>query len=87
MLHIPHSSPGYPAPFAHRKLFKEELDRLVSIRVLEPCERSEWCSGTFKTSGGCHWVTDFCGLNKHLKRRTYPIPKIQDVLQNIQGYE
>jgi len=34
---IPHSSHGYPVPFAHRKLFKEELDHLVSIRVLEPC--------------------------------------------------
>ena len=87
---IPHSSRGYPVPFAHRKLFKEELDRLVSIGVLEPCTRSEWCAGTFivgKASGGCRWVTDFRGLNKYLKRRAYPIPKIQDMLQGIQGYE
>lgn len=87
---VPHSSRGYPVPFAHRKLFKEELDRLVSIGVLEPCGRSEWCAGTFivgKPSGGCRWVTDFRGLNKCLKRRAYPIPRIQDMLQDIQGYE
>ena len=87
---IPHSSRGYPVPFAHNKLFKEELDRLVSIGVLEPCGHNEWCAGTFivgKASGGCHWVTDFHGLNKHLKRWAYPIPKIQDMLQGIQGYE
>ena len=34
---IPHSSRGYPVPFAHRKLFKDELNRLVAIGVLEPC--------------------------------------------------
>jgi len=76
---VPHSSRGYPVPFAHRKLFKEELDRLVSIRVLEPCGRSEWCTGTFivsKASGGCRWVTDFHGLNKYLKRQAYPIPTL-----------
>jgi len=56
---IPHSSRGYPVPFAHCKLFKEELDPLVSIGVLEPCGRSEWCAGTFivgKASGGCRWL-------------------------------
>ena len=77
-------------PFAHRKLFKEELGRLVSIGVLEPCGRNEWCARTFivgKARSGCCWVTDFRGLNKCLKRRAYPVPKTQDMLQNIQGYE
>ena len=86
---VPHSSRGYPVPFAHRQLFKQELDRLVSIGVLEPCGRSEWCASTFivgKPSGGCRWVTDFRGLNKYLKRRSYPIPRIQDILQSIPGY-
>ncbi|MGL4349372.1 MAG: reverse transcriptase domain-containing protein, partial [Plesiomonas shigelloides] len=87
---VPHSSRGYPVPYAHRGLFKTELDRLVSLNILEPCPRSEWCAGTFivpKKNGGVRWVTDFRGLNKHLKRQTYPIPRIQDLLENIGPYD
>jgi len=46
--------------------------------------------GTFiigKSGGGCRWATYFRGPNKCLKRRAYPIPKIHDLLQGIQGYE
>jgi len=50
-----HSSRGCPVPCAYRKLFKEELDRLVSIGVLEPCGRSEWCAGSCGSSTILLW--------------------------------
>ena len=38
---------AYPIPHAHLKVFRDELDRLVSIGVLEQSSRSEWISPTF----------------------------------------
>ena len=87
---VPFSSRGYPVPYSQRDLFKTELDRLTQIGVLEPCERSEWCAGTFiigKAKGGVRWLTDFRGLNLWLKRRTYPIPKINEIFERIRGYD
>jgi Reverse transcriptase (RNA-dependent DNA polymerase)/RNase H-like domain found in reverse transcriptase len=34
-----------------------------------------------------HWVSDFRGLNRCLKRKTYPIPRIGDILARRTGYK
>jgi len=86
----PHVTRAYPVAHSQLKLFKEELDRLVSIRVLEPTGRSEWISGTFiipKKDGRVRWITDFRALNRALKRKVYPIPRIQDILARRSGYK
>ena len=45
---VPHCNPRrYQVPHVHRKVFKDQLDRLVRIGVLEKCGRSEWIAGTF----------------------------------------
>ena len=87
---VPHCQPrAYSVPNAHRSVFKAELDRLVRIGVLEEGSRSEWIAGTFivpkkllpgETVPRVRWVSDFCGFNKCLKRKTYPIPRIGDIL-------
>ena len=62
-----HITRAYPVPCSQLQLFKDELDRLVSIRVLKPGGRSEWISGTFitpKKDNRVHWVSDFHALNK-----------------------
>ena len=86
----PHITCAYPVPRSQLQLFKDELDHLVSIRVLEPGGRSEWISGTFTTlkkdSRVC-WVSDFRALNKAIKRKVYPIPRIQDILSRRNGYK
>jgi hypothetical protein len=43
----PHHSRVYLVPHSHMKLFKEKLDRLISLGVLESQGRSEWISGSF----------------------------------------
>lgn len=80
----------YSVPILHRKVFKEELDRLVEAGVLEPSKRSEWISGTFcipKKDGKVRWISDFRGLNKAIKRKVYHLPRIKDILQRRKGYK
>ena len=86
----PRASRAYTVPHAQLPLFKQELDRLVSIGVLERGERSRWISGTFivpKKDGKARWVSDFRALNRAIKRKVYPIPRIQDILQRQQNYK
>lgn len=94
---VPHCQPrAYSVPQAHRSVFKKELDRLVRIGVLEEGSRSEWIAGTFiipkkllpgEDTPRVRWISDFRGLNKCLKRKTYPIPRIGDILARRTGYQ
>ena len=94
---VPHCQPrAYSVPQAHKGTFKAELDRLVKIGVLEEGSRSEWIAGTFiipkkllpgETVPRVRWVSDFRGLNRCLKRKVYPIPRIGDILARRTGYQ
>ena len=94
---IPHCQPrAYTVPINHREVFKAELDRLVEIGVLEEVSRLEWIAGTFvipkKLMSGedvarVRWISDFRGLNRCLKSKTYPIPRIRYILARRTGYQ
>ena len=84
-----HSKP-YAVPHLHLETFKKELDRLVQIGVLSPTGATEWAAGTFivpKKDGRVRWVSDFRQLNKNIRRRKYPIPRIHDILHRRKGYK
>ena len=85
----PHRSCAYPIPKSQLNLFKQELDRLVCNNMLEPTGHSEWISGSFiipKKDTHIHWISDFCTLNKSLRRKVYPIPRIQEILARWTSY-
>ena len=93
---VPHATRAYTVPHNHQVVFKAELDRLVRIRVLEEGSRSEWIAGTFimpkkllpsEETPRVRWISDFRGLNKALKRKSYPIPRIGDILARRTGYQ
>ena len=81
----------YPVPFSREKLFKMELDELVRDGVLNHIEKpSAWASPTFivpKEDGQVQWVSDSCKLNAMLKQKPYPLPKIQDIMNQREKYK
>lgn len=80
---------AYPVPHVHREVFKQELRRLVELGVLEPTGSSEWAAPSFiipKKDGTVRWLTDFRELNKCIKRKKYPLPRISDIMTKRSGY-
>ena len=57
--------------------------------MLEKNYDSPWAAPSFiipKKNGQVRFLTDFRQLNKRLQRKPYPIPKILDMMQTLQGF-
>ncbi|CAB4054887.1 unnamed protein product [Lepeophtheirus salmonis] len=80
-------SPSRRIPVALQPNVKAELDRLVSIGVIEPIsEPTPWMSQIViveKKSGDMRICLDPHNLNKALKREHYQIPLLEDTLYNM----
>jgi len=86
----PYHARAYPVPRAYEATMKLEVDRLVQIGVLKKVNRSEWAAPTFiipKKDGTVRFISDFRELNKRIWRVPYPIPKIQDLLMKLEGFQ
>lgn len=85
----PYHARAFPVPQAYEGVTKKEIERLLRIGVLKKSHESEWAAPTFiqpKKTGDVRVLTDFRQLNKVLKRRPFPLPKISDMLQKLQGF-
>jgi len=81
---------AYNAPRCHAQTLKAEVDRLVKIGVLNKVNGSEWAAPAFiipKKDGSARFISDFRELNKRTLRKPCPIPNIQDVLLNLEGFQ
>ena len=67
-----------------------EVERLCQLGVLKKVNRSQWAAPTFvipKKDGTVRFISDFRELNKRIRRQPYPIPHIQDMLLNLDGFQ
>ena len=79
----------FPVPRIHKETVIKELERLIDIGVLEQVESADWMSPSFivpKHDRTVRFLTDFRELNKALVRRPFPLPKISDMLQQMEGF-
>ena len=52
--------------------------------------RSEWAAPTFiipKKDGTVRFINDFRELNKRIRWKPFPIPKIQDLMMKLEGFQ
>ena len=69
---------------------KTEVERLVKAGVLKKVKYSEWGAPNFaipKKDQTIRFITDFRQLNSRIKRKPFPIPKIQDLLLRLEGFQ
>jgi hypothetical protein len=62
----------------------------VEARVLKQVNHSEWVAPTFiipKKDGSVRFISNFCELNKRIRWKPFPIPKIQDMLLKLEGFK
>ena len=86
----PYHARAYPIPKVHERTLKMECDRLCKVGVLREINDSEWAAPCFiipKKDGTVRFISDFCELNKRIRRTPYPIPKIQDLLLKLEGFK
>jgi hypothetical protein len=65
---------------------------LTKAGVLKKVNRSEWAAPTFlipgpKKDATVRFISDFRELNKRIKQKPYPIPRIQDLLLKLEGFQ
>ncbi|GAX22752.1 putative transposase [Fistulifera solaris] len=86
----PYHSRAFPIPQSLYETTKKEINRLTEIDVFEKNHESEWAAPTFvqpKKTGDVRILTDFRRLNEALKRKPFPLPRIAELLQRLQGFK
>ena len=86
----PINSRYYPVPHINKQTFKNELKRLVEIGVLEPVSETQWGSPVFiipKKEGTVRFITDYRKLNQMIVRKPYPLPRIGETMQQLEGFQ
>jgi len=79
----------YPIPNINREAFHREIECLVDLKILEPTAESQYGSPAFivpKPDRTVRFVTDFKRINSMVKRKPFPILRIGETLQSLQGF-
>ena len=85
----PYHAKPYPVPYSQEKRLKDEIRRLCEYGVLRKINNSEWACPMFtiaKPDGSLRSLADLREVNKVIKRKPYPLPKITDMLQKLEGF-
>ena len=86
----PYHGKPFPVPQILMDVLKQEVLRLVELGVLVRQPESEWGLPKFimpKKNMKVRLISDFIEVNKQLKQKPFPIPKISDILQKLWGLQ
>ena len=77
-------------PYAFRDKVEAELDRLVTVGILEPVEHADWASPIVSVLKADKESVRICGdfkqtINPVSKLDRYPIPKVEDLFAKLSG--
>ena len=66
---------------------RNHLREMLESGAIRPSQ-STWCNAVVlvrKKDGGLHFCINFHCLNAHTKKDSYPLPRIQEVLESLVG--
>jgi len=81
----PYHAKPYPVPHCYKQKLKEEIQRMCEYGVMRKINNSEWTAPMFtmtKPDGSLRSLADLRELNKRIKMKLVPLPKITEMLQN-----
>jgi len=85
----PYHSRHFSLPMCYKKTLQKEVERLRKIGILKCVNCSKWGAPTSiitKIDRTVQFISDFCELNKRIKRKPYPMPCIQDLLLKLESF-
>jgi hypothetical protein len=86
----PYHARPYPVPQSQEARLQAEVEQLVGYGVLRKINCSEHASPMFtvsKPDGTLRSIADLRELNKRIRRKPFPIPKIQELLHKLKGFQ
>ena len=86
----PDHAKAYPIPKSLETKVKIEIQRLCKLGVLKKVNHSQWAAPNFvipKKDETIRFISDFRELNKRIQRQPFSIPKIQDLLLKLEGFQ
>ena len=66
---------------------RNHLKEMLESGTIRPSQ-SAWCNAmvlVWKKDGRLHFYINFCHLNTHTKKDSYPLPRIQETLESLVG--
>lgn len=81
--HSPIAVPPYGFNHSKKELMETEINKMLQDDIIEECE-SAWCSPALlvpKANGSVRFCVDYRRLNAVTKSDSYPMPRIDELLQ------
>jgi hypothetical protein len=79
----------YPVPFSQEKKLRAELEWMCQYGIVRKTNNSEWACLMLmiaKPNGLLCSLADLIDVNKVIKRKPFPLSKIQNMLQKLDGF-
>ena len=83
----PVSQKPYPISVKHYQWVKDEIEKLLTAKVICTSHSSQSAPITVVPigNGGKHLVIDYRALNKVTRKFTWPMPKVEDIFSKLNG--